>query len=174
MTIIKLLAVIAGIHVAFGITQIADFYFGGGQDRLADGSPAAGNLIAYTPLQYLLLENSEVGQGDSLPTDVTTREGDTGFFGIIDLLNRIGDSGFGMLTFDYAFMDHFTGDANTGITRNIDWIVKLTGVLLHFALGLGLVRLLFESGILSSTAGVAMVGFAGLATSITAIISRIV
>ena len=164
MTVIKLLALLVGLHVAFSVTQVSDYYFGEGQ--IGHGSS---NLIAYTPLSYLL-DDAERLQGDHLATDVGGREEAVGFFGILELLNRIGDSGFGLLTFDYAFLEKFAAD--TGITHNLDWIVKLIGVLLHFALGLSLVRLIFESGILTSTIGQVAVGLTGLAGAVSAITSR--
>ena len=142
MTIIKLLTVLTVIHLACGFVQISVNYFGG--DTKDDA--AWENMYDNTPIGHLI---GGVDQEEDQPQDFLSNPP-----AILAFINRIGDMQNGLLVMGYGFLNELSPGTLPGMLLIL---VRVAFVLLWFAMGLGILKLIFESGILNSKLGLFLV-----------------
>lgn len=157
MAVTKLLVLLIGMHLAMGFTQLSASYWGGDtvlRDRENPGestSVAVAWLYA-TPLDDILPDLSE--------TKAAEREDDGGVLqqvgALLGVANRMGDTINGLAAFDYGVLRQINADQ--GIVYMVVVIFRIITVVITLALAVALLRLIASTGLLSSTAGLAVVG----------------
>ena len=135
MPLVKLLIVLAAIHVGMGFTQVSVTYFAGDNVEY--------NFIAETPLGSWMR--------DDFPPANENRAGivQMGSF-FIDMMDTIG----GMFTYDYGFMDDIA--EAEGFVSNVATAFRLTMGFLWFGVGAAVMKMVLDSGLLNSKIGFAV------------------
>ena len=139
MTIVQTLAIFVAMHVAFGVVQLAMFYFS--SDIVTYGGEAG--FLSYTPLRSI------VGDGVGQQADLLDVKA---LFGhIADL----GDTVYGLLSFEYEIVTDIA--PSDGLVYWVALVFRMVSWFSTLAVTISMAQLIFSSGILQSTAGLALV-----------------
>ena len=144
----------AVIHLGCGFVQISVNYFGG--DTKDDS--AWENMYEYTPIGHLIggVDQEEHQRQDFLSNPPA----------ILSFINRIGDMQNGLLVLGYGFLEELSPGTLPGL---LVLLARVAFVLLWFAVGLAILKLIFESGILNSKLGLFLVvGGGSVSTALSA------
>ena len=146
MRLIKLLIAVVAIHLGLGFAQVGANYFGGDVADYGDMS-----IVSYTPLERFLDLNNE---SEQVSLSV--------FSQMLDWADRIGDTINGLVTFNYGIITSIGTD--DGAVYGWAILVRVGTAILSLSLGIALIYFLFDSNILTSSLGLALVGL-GLGTA---------
>ena len=145
MRLIKLLIAVLVIHLGLGFTQMAVSYFAG---DVADYGAAG--WVSHTPIgTFIDLESapqsSEEGQGNPSNLKAT-----------LDFANNLGDAINGLASFGYGFLSDIEPD--DGLVYMVVMGFRILSSLFWLSLAMALVYFLFDSNLLTSKLGLALVG----------------
>lgn len=144
-------------HLAFALTTASHTYF------TADIPVRWTTLLDATPLNSL--REAAGSLANPFDADGGVLSGLTGPFGVIaDIVDTI----VGLCTFDYSILAEL--EQGGGLPALFPEIVAIVGAFACIALFYHAMRFIFQSGLLSSTAGLLLVGGAG----ITGIVSKLI
>lgn len=140
MTLVKLLIALIVVHMALGISQMTLSYWAG---DVADYGAAG--VISHTPLGSLLRVEADRQSGPP-----STLESFRNL--LVDFFSTIT----GLLNFRYGILHAI--EPGDGMVYNVVMALRLAGVLAWFGLGMGTLKMLFDSGLLNSTVGIIIAG----------------
>ena len=144
MRIVKLLIAVVAIHMGLGFTQMSVSYFAG---DIADYGNAG--WISHTPIgTFIDLE--------SLPASEGGQANPSNLKATLDFANNLGDAVNGLATFGYGFLTNITSDA--GAVFMVVMAFRVASAFFWLALGMALIYFLFDSNLLTSKLGLALVG----------------
>ena len=143
MRLFKILTLVITIHLGFGFTQLVVSYFGG---DVADYGAAG--FVSHTPIGAFI---DLSGTPQQLEEDAASNPK-----GLFDFLNRTGDTINALATFDYGFLNVIPPDA--GFVYTVVWIFRLISRVLGLVLIGAMIYVIFDSNLLSSKLGMALVG----------------
>ena len=154
MTIVRTLSIFLAMHAGFGIVQLAVLYFSA--DIATYGGESG--FLEYTPLSALVSNARDNSQAAD-PLD---------FPGLFGRITSVGDTVYGLLSFDYGIVTDIT--PADGMVHWVAVFFRLISWFSTAALTLAIAQFIFSSGILQSTAGLAMViGGVGVTGVLTAL-----
>ena len=155
MRLIKLLVVLIIIHMALGFTQVAVSYYAG---DIADHGTAG--WFSHTPLgTFIDLEQTPQTGGDQASP---SRIRETWDF-VLDLGATINS----LASFGYGFWDLIQPDS---LVYQVVVIMRIMSYLFTVGLGLSLLYVLFDSGLLTSKLALALVaGAAGVTAALSGV-----
>ena len=144
MRLVKLLIAVITIHLGMGATQVAVSYHAG---DVADYGAAG--IISHTPI------------GTFIDLDATSQTGgqQTNLSNIrqaFDVVNNTGDAINGLASFGYGFLQEI--EPEDGMVYTVVMGLRVASVLFWIGLGLSLLYILFDSNLLTSKIGLALVG----------------
>ena len=145
MRLVKMTAMLIAIHLGFGFTQMVVSYFAG---EVTDYGAAG--WISHTPIgTFVNLEGSAPQQGgqETNPSNLKA---------IFDMVNNTGDMINGLASFNYGFLTSITAD--DGLVYMAVLGFRMISVLIWLALAMALAYILFDSNLLTSKLGLALVG----------------
>ena len=145
MRLIKLLIAVISIHLGLGFTQLAVSYYAG---DIADHG--AKGFISHTP----------IGTFIDLESTTTPQTGEQGSLSnmrlAFDVMNNAGDAINGLVSFGYGVLEEI--EPEDGFVYNVVMGFRLLSVLFWIGMGLTLLYILFDSNLLTSKLGLALVG----------------
>ena len=140
MRLLKLLIALIVIHIGLGFTQMAVTYYSSQREPSTD-------IVSHTPIGKVLgTERREDCGGLNLGN----------LMAILSCINNVGDMINGLASFEYGFLSAITAD--DGMAYNVVMAFRIISVLFWLGLGLGLLYFLFDSNLLTSKLGLALVG----------------
>ena len=145
MVLIKLLIALVTIHLGFGFTQMVVSYFGG---DVADYGAAG--WVSHTPIgTFIDLEDAPQSAEDGV-------DNPNNLVAIFQFVNNLGDAINGLATFGYGFLQEI--DPDDGLVYMVVMGFRIVSTMFWLALGMGMVKFLFESNLLTSKLGLGIVG----------------
>lgn len=152
MMLLKILIALIPIHIGFGITQMAFSYYAG---DIADHGAAG--WISHTPIgSFIDLEETPQTQQASL-SDIR---------GLFQVALQLGDAINGLASFGYGFMQEVQPD--DGFVYMAVMAFRVISVLFWLGMGIAILYLLFDSNLLNTKVGLAVLvfgaGLGGLST----------
>ena len=158
MRLIKLLIALLAMHMGFGFTQMVVSYFAG---DVADYGAAG--WVSHTPIgTFIDLDRGPMQDQAADPAAPKK---------ILDFVNNLGDGINGLLSFDYGFLSDIQPD--DGFVYMIVVAFRIISTLFSIGLAVALIYFLFDSGLLTSTLGLAAVGLGAAVTTATSIIGAV-
>lgn len=145
----------AAMHIAFALVHMAALYFGSGVENYGGSL----GFLANTPLGRM------VGDGATDPYIEST----TNFKQIFDFIKNLGDTLNGLFSFNYGIVtDHFQPE--DGLLYWLAVVFRVIGWAASLHLGASIAQMVFQSGILQSNAGLAVVtGIVGIGGALSAL-----
>ena len=148
MVLQRMLIALVAMHLGFGFTQLSLAYYAG---DVADYGAAG--FLSHTPIGAFvdLDEDNDQTSGANLSA---IRQ-------MFEIVNQTGDAINGLASFGYDFLDEIGPDV--GLVYMVVLIFRIASWLFTIALGLALLYVLFDSNLLTSKVGLALVaGGSGL------------
>ena len=145
MRLVKLLIALLAIHMGFGFTQMAVSYFAG---DVADYGAAG--WISHTPIgTFIDLESAPQSSqdGQANPSNLKAT---------LDFANNLGDAINGLASFGYGFLSDIRPE--DGFVYMVVILFRIVSALFWVGLAMSLIYFLFDSNLLTSKLGLALVG----------------
>ena len=151
MRLIKLLILLLAVHMGCGFTQMAAAYYGG-------DTAVSSNLLEHTPIgSFIDVDNLDAMQRGAEADPSQIRQ-------MVGFINQVGDMSFGLVSFEYGFLTDM--QPSDGVVYNIVVLFRLASVILWLSLGMTIIYILFDSGLLTSPLGLAAVAGITVLTSL--------
>ena len=144
MGLVKVLVALVVIHLGMGFAQVAVNYFA---SDIADYGAAG--WISHTPIGELVPLDNARELGDAAPKPGQLEQ-------VLSPAIRVGEMINGLASFGYGFLEAITPD--DGFVYTLVMGFRVFSVLILIGVALRLLYVLFDSGILNSTFGMAAVG----------------
>ena len=144
--LLKLLIALVTLHIAFGFVELAAAYYAG---DIADHGAAG--WVSRTPIGEFIDLDSTEQQTNPNSSLFDVRQPARMF----DVVLRAGGAINGLASFNYPSLALIQPD--DGFVYNIVMLFRILSALIWIALGLGMLYLLFQSNLLTSKFGMAMV-----------------
>ena len=145
MRLVKILIAVLSIHAGLGFTQLGVSYFGG---DIADYGSAG--FVSHTPIgSFIDLEDPQAMQeeGQVNPSNLKA---------MFDFANSLGDTINGLASFGYGFLSDIKPE--DGFVYTVVLLFRTISVLFWISLAMALIYFLFDSNLLTSKLGLAIVG----------------
>ena len=145
MRLVKLLTALVVIHLGLGFVQMAVSYYAGDVANYG-----AAGWVSHTPIgTFISLEGAPASsqEGQANPSNMKA---------ILDFANNLGDAINGLASFGYGFLEDIESD--DGAVYMIVMAFRIASALFWAALAMALVYFLFDSNLLTSKLGLALVG----------------
>ena len=145
MRLVKLLTALIVMHLGFGFTQMAVSYFAGDVANYG-----AAGWVSHTPIgTFIELESAPQSSldGQADPSNVKAA---------LDFANNLGDAINGLASFRYGFLSDIRPD--DGMVYTVVMAFRIISAIFWVALAMALVYFLFDSNLLTSKLGLALVG----------------
>ena len=151
MDILKLLVVVIVLHVACAFTQMVWQYY------TLDIPPDDASVLAHTTMSDVLPTEADPNVRGPSITDPGS---------IVAFVARIGDLVNNGVTYNYSFVEEIR--VHGGLPGNVAVFLQLVGFLVQMALGAAILRIIFDSGVLTSKlAALVLVGGLSLTSAIS-------
>ena len=145
MRLVKLLIILVTLHLGMGFTQMVVSYFAGDVENYG-----AAGWVSHTPIGTFI-------ELDERPDERKQCEINFGNVrGVIECANDLGDMINGLASFGYGFLEDIAPDQ--GLVYMLVVGFRLVSVLIWIGTGFALLYFLFDSNLLTSKLGLAMVG----------------
>ena len=146
MRLLKLLIALIAIHMGLGFTQLVVYYYAGDVANYG-----AGGWISHTPIgTFVNVESESVPQTEDQANPSNLKA-------LLNFANNLGDAINGLASFGYGFLEDI--QPSDGLVYTVVMILRIVSTLFWLALGLALIYFLFDSNLLTSKLGLALVGF---------------
>ena len=144
----RLLIGLVVAHLICGMIQVAVSYYAG---DVADHGAAG--IVSHTPIgSFVELDEDQRADGGGGLSDIR---------GMFQAMIKVGDSINGLASFDYGWIEILA--ESDGMVGNLATAFRIGTALAIIAMALALLYFLFDSGMLTSKAGLAILAFgAGL------------
>ena len=158
--LLKMFVALMTIHVGLAATTVVMDYHVNDDPSYGDSS-----ILSFTPLRsFVSLEHPP---GDELREGSTLEVKD-----VFDFVNHVGDAINGLASFNYGPLNMIGPD--DGAVYHVVIAFRVIGALFTIALGLALIYVLFDSGVLSSTLGLGLAAFGAAVTTTVTIVGAAV
>ena len=145
MALTRILVVLSILHIGMAIVQVNVNYFA--MDRAGYG---AGGIIANTPLEQLIPLDTARDLSDEATPNPNALDR------LLDPPRRVGAMINGLASFEYGVLDMLGDDSS--LTFGLALAFRIGSAFVWLVLALRLLYVLFDSGVLNSGAGIALVG----------------